>query len=102
MHLCKRWVWKNAYSSIKSVERPINLYIILFDNQSPFQKSVFVILSIFLQTYQTNMKKYFCKKMYFDLECIYAFFTFNFVIWQVVCEYSQFYKFTCLFHYSQV
>ena len=48
MHLCKGWVWKNAYSSLKSVERPINLCIILFDNHSPFQKSFFfVILSIF-------------------------------------------------------
>ena len=41
MHLCNRWVWENAYCSLKSVERPIDLNIILFDNHSPFQKSVF-------------------------------------------------------------
>ena len=38
MHLCKRWVWENDYSSLKRVERPINLYITLFDNHFPFQK----------------------------------------------------------------
>ena len=39
-------VWENAYSSLKSVERAINLYIILYDNRFPFQKSFFVILSL--------------------------------------------------------
>ena len=34
MHLCEGWVWENAYSSLKSVETPINLCIILFDNHS--------------------------------------------------------------------
>ena len=32
--------WENAYSSLKSVERPFDLYIILFDMFSPFQKPV--------------------------------------------------------------
>ena len=67
MHLCKRSVWKNAYSSLKSVERPINLYIILFDNHSPFQKSVFghykYILGDVLDKYvQEYEKKYFLPK----------------------------------------
>ena len=34
MHLCEGWVSENAYSSFKSVETPINLCIILFDNHS--------------------------------------------------------------------
>ena len=92
MYLCKRWLRENAYSSLKSVERPINLYIILFDNHSPFQKSVFVhskyILSMMYWTNMfKNMKNYFLQKnCIFVLECIYSFLPFNFVIWQVVCE----------------
>ena len=34
MHLCEGWVWENAYSSLKSVETPINIRIFLFDNHS--------------------------------------------------------------------
>ena len=59
MHLCKMWNWGNAYSSLKSVERPI-LYIILFDNHFPFQKSAFShskyifgdLLDTFVQKYE--------------------------------------------------
>ena len=32
-------------------------------------------------------KKYFLQNLYFALECIYSFLPFNFVIWQVACEY---------------
>ena len=49
--------WENAYSSLKGVERPINLYIILFDNHFPFQKSVFVILSHSKYTKKKKKKK---------------------------------------------
>ena len=94
MHLCKRWVWENAYtcSSLKRVGRPINLYIILFDNHVFFQNSVLVILSIFSEIYQTNILKFekiniYCKNVFFALECIYLFLPFNFVICQVICEY---------------
>ena len=62
MHLCKRWVWENAYSSLKSVERPINLYIILFDNHSPFQKSVFGHSKDVLDKYVQKYEKYFLQK----------------------------------------
>ena len=31
MHVCKRWVWENAYSNLKSMERPINLFFIQFN-----------------------------------------------------------------------
>ena len=87
MHLCKRWMWENAYSSLKRVERPINLYIILCDNHSHFQKSVFGhskyilgdVLDKYIQKYEKNC--------IFALECIYSFLPFNFVIWQVVCKY---------------
>ena len=34
-------MWENAYSSLKSVERPINLCTILFDNHSPFKNHFF-------------------------------------------------------------
>ena len=40
MYLCKRWIRENTYSSFKSIGRPVDLYIILFDKHSPFQKSV--------------------------------------------------------------
>ena len=63
MHPCKRWVWENAYSSFKSVERPINLYNILFDNHFPFQKSFFChskyILGDVLDNYVQNFEKIF-------------------------------------------
>ena len=81
MHLCKRWVWENAYRSLKSVERPINLCIILFDNHSPFQISVFRhskyilgdVLDKYVQKYAEE--KVSAKKMYFfALECIYIHF----------------------------
>ena len=74
------------------MERPINLYIILFDNHSPFQKSVFChskyifgdVLDNYVQKYE---KIVFAKNMYFSLEYKYSFLPFNFVIWQVACEY---------------
>ena len=39
MHLCKRWVQDNAFSSQESQKK--YLYIILLDDHSPFQKAVF-------------------------------------------------------------
>ena len=32
-------------------------------------------------------KNILCKKLYFALECIYSFLSFNFVIWQVAYDY---------------
>ena len=94
MHLCEGWVWENAYSSLKSVETPINLCIILFDNHSHVYKSVFgyskYILGDVLDTYvQKFNKNIFCKNLYFALECIYmySFLPFNFVICHLACEY---------------
>ena len=58
-------MWENAYSSFKSVKRPINLYIIVFGNHSPFQKSVFghskymYILGDELDKYVKKYEKYF-------------------------------------------
>ena len=70
------------------MERPINLYIILFDNHSPFQKSVFGhskyvrgdvhVLDKYIQKYENNI--FSAKKCIFALECIYSFLPFNFVI----------------------
>ena len=90
MHLCKRLVWENAYSGFKSMERPINLYIILFDNHFPFQKSVFChskyILGDVLDNYvKKSEKNFFAKKCIFAQKCVYSFLPFNFVIWQVAC-----------------
>ena len=75
-----------------SVKRPINLNIILFDNHSPFQKSVFCyskyILGDVQDKYVQKFEKIFsAKNCIFALECIYSFLLFNFVIWQVVYEY---------------
>ena len=97
MHLFKGCVWENAYSSLKSVERSINVYIILFDNHSPFQDLVicYSTVSIFSEMYYTNMfkiKKKNLQKMSFcpRVHTLYYFFPLNFVILQVVyeCFYS--------------
>ena len=63
----------------------MNLYIILFDNHVPLKKISFChskyilvdVLDNYVQKYE-NIKK----------KCIYSFLPFNFVIWQVACEYS--------------
>ena len=74
------------------MERPIDLYIILFNNHSPFQNQLFVILSILSEMHFKNVFKHFktifsAKKTYFSLECMSSFLPFYFVIWQVVYEY---------------
>ena len=71
---------ENACSSLKSVdvERPINLYNILFDTHSPFQKSVFVIVSIISEMYYYYMLKNLKKKMYFCPRMHIFIFTFQF------------------------
>ena len=61
----------NAYSSLKSIQRPIDLYIILFGKLSPFFKTkFFVFLSMFteyvygdvLDKYVQKYEEYFLKK----------------------------------------
>ena len=42
------------------------------------------VLDKYVQKFNKNV---FCKNLYFALECIYSFLPFNFVIWQVACEY---------------
>ena len=72
MHLCKGWVWENAYSSLKSVGRPIHSHIILFDKHSSFQKSVFCyskyiledVLDKYVQKVENNIV---CKNFTFVL-----------------------------------
>ena len=58
---------ENAYSSLKSVETPINLCIILFDNHSHISKSVFCyskyILGDVLDKYVQNFNKIFSAKI---------------------------------------
>ena len=61
---------ENAYSSLKSVERPINLCIILFDNHSPFQNFCFhfckyIPRDIFDKNDQTFEKEIFSAKNVF-------------------------------------
>ena len=89
----------NAYSSLKSMERPINLYIKLFDNHSPFQKSSFFfcyskyILGEVLDKYVQKFEKkkyiyiYILQKCIFALERIYSFLAYNLVIWYVLNDY---------------
>ena len=67
------------------MEKAFNLYItcILFDNHSPFQKSVFghskYILGDVLDKYIQKYEKYFLQKIVlFALECIYSFLLFQF------------------------
>ena len=84
MHLCKKCVWENAHSSLKRVERPVYLYIILFDNHFPFQKPVFGhskyllgdVLDKYVQKYENIL---FRKNCIFALECTYSFLPFIFV-----------------------
>ena len=84
---------KHPYSSLKSADtcRPINLYIILFENHFPFQKSVFChskytlgdVLDNYVQKYEKRFifflqkknkkKKKKKKKRIFALECVYSF-----------------------------
>ena len=63
-------MWENAYSSLKRVERPINLFIILFATIPLFKKSEFCysknILEDVLDKYvQKSEKNIFCKQLYF-------------------------------------
>ena len=78
----------NAHNNLKSVERPINL----FDNHSPFQKSVFhcskYILGDVLDKYVQKYEKIFsAKNCIFALECNVLILAFNFVIWRVLYDY---------------
>ena len=79
-------MWENAYSSLKNVERPINLCVILFDNHSCFNNQFFYSKYILGDVLDKHIQKFekdiFCKKLYFALECIYSFLPF--IFWYLV------------------
>ena len=62
------------------------IIIPMFKNQF-FCYSKYILGDVLDKYVQKFNRTFFCKNVYFALECIYSFLPFNFLILQVACEY---------------
>ena len=92
MNKCFKFFNKNGSSDSDpaGIEREIITYLIIISvlKKISFCYSTYNLGDVLDKYVQKFNKKIFCaKNLYFALECLYPFLPFNFVIWQVACEY---------------